>query len=301
MNIGFSAVEKGLMAAMVGSLMIAVGCSLSWQDFYSLIKRPLDVALGLFCQFILMPFIAILIIKFTNFPPELSIGLLLVSCVPGGSLSNMFTFLSKGDVSLSVGLTVLTTLLASFLMPLLLQASTQGLDNLNIIIPFKNIFITLIVAITPVILGMYIRVKNKDFAKNLEKVALKIGNIIILVMIIIWLPKMGTNLSSSNLSLYITLMLYGIMAMSSAYILGKLFKRKDSVCKTLALETGIQNAPLAFAIITLSFGESALAQYGWVPLVYGAFSVGNAILMILLINIPKINFRKQFFKPVKGR
>ena len=117
----FSILEQALIGLMVFTLMFAVGCSLFFKDFSSTLKKPKSFITGILAQFVIMPALAFGIYKFFDLPSEIGLALILVSCAPGGSTSNLFSFFAKGNVVLSVCLTIATTFLAVFMMPILLS------------------------------------------------------------------------------------------------------------------------------------------------------------------------------------
>lgn len=272
-----SPLEKILLGTMVLALMFGVGCGLKLEDFKKIIKAPSNVFIGLALQFLLMPLIAIFISKFFELGPNLSTAVLLVACVPGGSTSNMFSFLSNADVGLSVSLTSLSSILAFVMMPLLVKLTMTSGILPTIEVPIKNIMISLTATLFPIFLGMLLRVFKEKFALLLEKWAGRIGFVCIIIMIAIWVPKLGATISEAPIRDYLVIYSLAFLGMFLAHLIALILKRPVKVRRTLALETGIQNAPLAFAIIGISFGENALDTIGWVTLIYGAFSVSNAI------------------------
>ena len=107
------------IVTLLGVIMFGMGLTLSLEDFAEVGKRPFDVAVGVFGQFLIMPLVAVLLTLVITMPPEVAAGVILVGCCPGGTSSNVMTYLSKGDVALSVACTSVTTLLAPFVTPFL--------------------------------------------------------------------------------------------------------------------------------------------------------------------------------------
>ncbi len=273
-----SVLEQVLLFIMVFCLMVGIGCSLELSNIKLIAKEKKAIFIGLFLQYVSMPLIAYLILSFTNFTPITRYTILLIACCPGGSTSNMFTFFSKGDVSLSLFLTTLTTLLAFVMTPSLL--SIFG-DLKSVSIPYKNIASTLLFTLVPVVIGFSIRLKSIRLAGLIEKVGTKIGHLAILIMIGIWFPKVFEVLKNQDRVIFISLLGMCSLAIIISYLVSMIFLKDRRIAKTLSFETGIQNAPLAFAIITLSFPKETSLEISWIPIVYGAISVGVAIFVTL--------------------
>ena len=266
--------------------MVGIGCSLEIKDIKVITKEKKSIFLGLALQYLSIPLIAYTILSFTGLSPLVRYSILLIACCPGGSTSNMFTYFSKGDVTLSLLLTTLTTLLAFVMTPTLL--SIVGGKEL-VSIPFKNIATTLIFTLLPVIIGFFIRYKSKNFAKRLEKVGTRIGHLAVVIMIGLWFPKVFEVLRKQDHVIFLSLLLMCCLAVTFSYIISLVVSRDRRISRTLSFETGIQNAPLAFAIITLSFPKEIALEVSWIPLVYGAISVGSAIFFTAIyLKCPKI-------------
>ncbi|MBK26756.1 MAG: hypothetical protein CME70_22335 [Halobacteriovorax sp.] len=277
----FSLIEQALMGLMVFALMFAVGCSLFFEDFKTTLIRPKSFLIGICGQFLLMPLIAFGIYKVFSLPFEIGLALILVSCAPGGSTSNLFSFFAKANVVLSVCLTIATTFLATIMMPLLLSLYMDFGDK-ELSIPFIKMFGTLLAALFPILVGMFVRFKFEDKASLIEKWATRFGHLMILLMVAIWIPKLKDAINIHNLKTYGAIYLLCFLAMVFGNLLARVFSLPKRDRRTISLEVGIQNAPLAFAILGLSFGKELMQSVGWVCLVYGAFSFSNAINFTLL-------------------
>lgn len=269
------------MGLMVFALMFAVGCSLLFEDFKNQFKKPKSFIVGILGQFVLMPLLAFLIYELFKLPFEIGLALILVSCAPGGSTSNLFSFFAKGNVVLSVCLTVATTFLASILMPLLLSLY-MDFGSGEIEIPLGKMIGTMLVALFPILCGMFVRYKFKEKATAVEKWVTRFGHLMIIIMVGVWIPKLKDAINIRNLDTYMAIYLLCFLGMLAGNLLARLFKLPRPDRRTISLEVGIQNAPLAFAVLGLSFGKEMLSTAGWVCLVYGAFSFSNAINYTLI-------------------
>ncbi len=280
------------MGIMIFSLMFAVGCSLNFKDFNKELKQPKSYLVGVFSQFILMPLLGFLIYKSFGLSFEIGLALILVCCAPGGSTSNLFSFFSKGNVVLSVCLTVTTTFLCVLLMPIMLWLYLD-FETARVQIPFVKMFGALGASLLPILLGMFLRHKYSSKAKFAELWANRFGHLMILIMVAIWIPKLKNAIDLSNIKTYGAIYLLCFLGMMLGLLMAKIFKCSKEDARSISLEVGIQNAPLAFAILGLSFGKDLLQGVGWVCLVYGAFSFSNAINLSLF-------FRLRDFQKLRG-
>jgi BASS family bile acid:Na+ symporter len=276
----FSIIEKALMGIMIFSLMFAVGCSLNFKDFKNELKAPKSYLVGVIAQFLFMPLLGFLVYKSFGLSFNLGLALILVCCAPGGSTSNLFSFFSKGNVVLSVCLTVTTTFLSVLLMPLMLWIYLD-FETARVQIPFVKMFGALAASLLPILFGMFLRFKSYSKADLAEKWANRFGHLMILIMVGIWIPKLKNAIELSNIKTYGAIYLLCFLGMMTGLLIAKVFRCKKEDARSISLEVGIQNAPLAFAILGLSFGKDLLQDVGWVCLVYGAFSFSNAINLSL--------------------
>ena len=110
----------------LGIIMFGMGLTLTLPDFALVVKRPLPVIVGVIAQYVIMPGVAFLLAKLLHLDPAIAAGVILVGCAPGGTASNVISYLAKGDVALSVTMTSISTLLAPFMTPLLTQVAGRS-------------------------------------------------------------------------------------------------------------------------------------------------------------------------------
>jgi predicted Na+-dependent transporter len=284
--------EQGLLFLMVFVLMLSVGTSLSLHEFVKQLKTPKNFVLGLIFQYLSMPLLGLFISKSFNFSSYQSLALLLVTLSPGGTTSNLFTFFSKGRVELSVSMTFLHSILAIFLIPILLPLFSPSVGT-TIQIPLKNIGITLLMGIAPLFVGVYLKMRNEKIGRMIERYSQKGGNFLIGALVILWAPKMAQVLTSNDWVIFLAIGLTPFLGILIPFSILSLFKSPKDLSKTIGLETGIQNAPLTFAIITLSFPVQVANEMSWIPLFYGATSFGAGFLFCL--------FSTNIKWPLKGK
>lgn len=271
--------EQVLSAIVVFFVMLGMGASLTTQDFKAAASKPQGVAIGLACQFGIMPLIGFCLVAVLPMSSAVAVGVMIMACMPGGTTSNMFTYFARGNLALSVMMTVASTAFGVVLIPLLL-GFYAGLFDLAI--PHKNIVIALLIVMVPVMIGMGVRRASPKFGALTEKIGswLAIGFIAFLVAS--WVPRNATFLMETSTTTYIaaiTLGLFGIIFGYGAALLCRL-DRRDS--RTVAIETGLQNGPLAFGIIAFTFSGELQQSYVAVPALYSVFIVVIASLVTLV-------------------
>lgn len=264
--------------------MIGIGCSIEKDALKNIHTQKLNIGIGLFLQYISMPLITLILCNLTNLDSDTTSVLLLISCCPGGTTSNMFTYFSKANVELSITLTSITTTLAFLMTPLLLGIYGGNADT-KIIVPLGQLIAILLSILFPIFLGLFIKRRSASLALKVESIGSKIGTLSIVIMIYIWRPKLYRILRVQDTTLFLTIGLISTIGILIGLLIATILKCTIPSRIALAFETGIQNAPLAFAIITLSFPQELTIKYGWIPLVYGALSVATAISYCLIFRI----------------
>ena len=261
-----------LLNVMLFSIMLGMGATLDVNNFKETVQNPKPFLVGMFSQFGLMPLIGFLLAIGFSLSPEMGLGLLMIACTPGGSTSNLYTYYSKGDLALSISMTVASTLAAVIMMPLLLKLYSEGLNiSSDIIIPYKKIGLMLLTLLVPVSMGMGVRKININWAKKIEKLGAYIGIVAIILIFILTLLK-NDNLFSAPINVFISAGLIAACGMTFGYAVSRLLKLSIKQSKTVSLETGIQNAVLTIGIIAISF-EGALQEKLLVVLVLYTFFI----------------------------
>ena len=154
-----------LLGIMVAVIMLGMGASLTPRDFYLALRRPYGLFIGVVSQYGIMPFLGFLLALFLVVPETIALGILLMACMPGGTTSNIFTYFSKGNLALSVLMTVTSTVSGVVLIPLILTIYAAALD---IEIPREDIVKVLFVLLVPVAIGMSVRRLNANVGATIE-------------------------------------------------------------------------------------------------------------------------------------
>jgi len=275
--------EEILLVIMVFVIMFGLGAGLTPRDFRQALRRPWGLIIGWLTQFGIMPLLAfLLIITFLfQLPKEyaipVAIGAMIMGSVPAGTTSNIFTYFSKGNLALSVIMTTNSTLWAILMTPLSLYIYLGLLlpdGGIAQQIPPRNIIVTLIILLIPVVLGMLIRKYSANVGAVLELMGGLIGVFFILFLLSTWVPRNWGLLSSTPWQTYVVAIGLGLFGIIIAYLLTRGFKMHPMNARTIALETGIQNGPLGIAIVLLNFsGDPTIGLVLIVPALYSLFIV----------------------------
>lgn len=275
--------EEILLVIMVFVIMFGLGAGLTPSDFRQALRRPWGLIIGWLTQFGIMPLLAFfLIITFLfQLPKEyaipVAIGAMIMGSVPAGTTSNIFTYFSKGNLALSVIMTTNSTLWAILMTPLSLYIYLGLLlpkGGIAQQIPPRNIIVTLIILLIPVVLGMLIRKYSANIGAVLELMGGLIGVFFILFLLSTWVPRNWGLLSSTPWQTYVVAIGLGLFGIIIAYLLTRGFKMHPMNARTIALETGIQNGPLGIAIVLLNFsGDPTIGLVLIVPALYSLFIV----------------------------
>jgi BASS family bile acid:Na+ symporter len=161
--------ETKLLGVMMMVIMMGMGASLTWRDFLIAVRKPKGVLIGLFSQYMIMPFLGFALAMSLGLSPGLTLGLILMACMPGGTTSNIFTYFSKAVLALSIMMTSVSTLVALVMVPTLLEfySNAAGLGS-EFKIPVANVAQVLVVLLVPTIIGMVTRKLNPNVGATLE-------------------------------------------------------------------------------------------------------------------------------------
>ena len=237
-------------------VMFGMGLTMKLSDFAVVFKRPGDIIIGCSAQFIIMPLLAFALGKTFSLNDELLAGVILVGTCPGGTSSNVITYLSKGDTALSVGMTSINTLLAPFLTPLL----TYLYLRTSVSVDAKAMFLSIIqVVIVPIGLGLLI---NRLFGKRAQRItdALPVVSVIAICLIVASVVSHNSEkILSTGLIIFIVVILHNLLGYFFGYLIGVLFKMDLPRKKAVAIEIGMQNSGLATTLAGSAFPNLTMA------------------------------------------
>lgn len=274
--------ETQLLGVMMIIIMFGMGASLTFKDFRIAFRKPQGILIGLLCQYGIMPFVGYLLAVLLGLPPAIAVGLLLMGCMPGGTTSNIFSYFSKGALALSIMMTVCSTLVAVLMVPLLL-AFYGGLMAVSseYVIPAANVAQVLFVLLVPTVLGIALRKWNPNAGAVVEMIGALLGVFVILFLIGSWVPRNWSLLMTTSWPVYLAAIGLGLVGMLLGFLLSRGMKQDGRRARTIALETGIQNGPLAILIVTLTFTGTMQQEVLLIPVLYSLFVVITATVVTI--------------------
>ncbi len=275
-----SELENKLLGVMMMVIMLGMGASLTFKDFAIALRRPQGVFVGLVCQYGLMPALAYGLATLLQLPPAYAVGLILMGCMPGGTTSNIFTYFSKGDLSLSILMTMGSTIVAIFMVPLTLAFYSQGIEG-DWKIPPGNVIQVLFVLLVPTVIGIAMRKWNANVGAVVEMIGGLLGVAVILFLMGSWVPRNFQLLLDTGFPVYAASIGLGLFGFGLGYGLSRLLRQTPRRGRTIALETGIQNGPLAVLIVTLSFTGDQQRDVLLLPILYSFFIVLSSSIMTI--------------------
>ncbi len=244
---------------LLGIVMFGMGLTLKPQDFKVVFSRPKEIVIGFLAQFILMPLIAFVLIKTFRLPPELAVGVMLVGTCPGGTSSNVMTYMSKGDVALSVGMTIVSTIFAPILTPLLTKFYIGQVVDVKVMAMFLSI---VKVVLIPIVAGLIINHFFSKVTEALVKVLPAVSTLAIVAIVAAVVSASSAkllNALNTSLMIVFVVMLHNLLGYATGYGVGKLLRLKQTKCRALSIEVGMQNSGLATGLAAAHFAQYPLA------------------------------------------
>ena len=249
-------IQTGWINYLLMIVMFGMGLTMKLSDFAVVFARPRDVIIGCLAQFIVMPLLAFGLGKAFGLSNELLVGVILVGTCPGGTSSNVITYLSKGDTALSVGMTSINTLLAPFLTPALTYLYLRTTVSVDV----KSMFVSIIqVVIIPIGLGLMI---NKLFGKYTQKISDVLPTVSVTAICLIVAAVVSHNsekILSTGLVIFAVVIMHNLLGYLCGYLIGVFFKMDLPRKKAVAIEIGMQNSGLATTLAGTAFPNLAMA------------------------------------------
>ncbi|MGH0127196.1 UNVERIFIED_CONTAM: hypothetical protein FKN15_051313 [Acipenser sinensis] len=264
--------------------MLGLGCTVEVSQLGEHVRRPIGVLLALISQFVIMPLVAFLLALIFKLDEVAAIAVLLCGCCPGGNLSNIMSLLVNGEMNLSIIMTISSTALALFLMPLCLWIYSRAWINTPIVdlMPFGAIILTLCSTLIPIGLGVFVRYRYNRAADLIIKISLWSLLVTLLILFILTGTMLGPELLATiSASVYMVAVLMPLAGYAAGYGLGTLFNLPPNSKRTVSLETGCQNVQLCTAILKLAFPPQIIGGIYMFPLLYALFQAAEAGLFVL--------------------
>lgn len=264
-------------------IMTGVGLSLVPADFKRVFLQPKAFFLGIVCQMLILPVIAIAVIATTGLEGELAIGLFILSLCPGGATSNLYSYLAKADVGLSVSLTAVIGFITPFTIPLLAvwAINFYGMEGNQFQLPIISTWLKLmVVTVIPVLIGMGIRAKWSDFAKSSET-SVSIFSMVVLALVIISICiNLGEKLLTFAIATGPAVLSLNLITMALGYFAGRFLLHQEAQSRTITLEVGMQNGTLALLITSGILQSSSMSV---APSIYSLFMFISATAFTYLV------------------
>ena len=249
-------IQTGWVNYLLMTVMFGMGLTMKTSDFTVVFSRPKDIIIGCVSQFLIMPLLAFLLGKLFGLDDELMVGVILVGTCPGGTSSNVITYLSDGDVALSVGMTSVNTLLAPFLTPALTYLFLKTSVNVDILAMFLSI---IKVVIVPIGLGIIINRFFGKFTQKAKDILPSVSVIAICLIVAAVVSHNSAKILSTGAVIFAVVILHNILGYLCGYGIGKLFKMDIARKKAVAVEIGMQNSGLATTLAGSAFPDMSMA------------------------------------------
>lgn len=241
---------------MLGVIMFGMGLTLNLKDFKIVFSRPKDVIIGCLAQFTVMPLLAWGLARAFQLDEALALGVVLVGCCPGGTASNVITYLAKGDLALSVGMTGVSTLLAPLLTPLL----TWALAGKSVNVDVAGMLLSILwVVIVPIVVGLIVKGFWPKFTEQATTYLPAVSSLTIALIVAIIIGANAHKLMTGGLVIIIVVMLHNLCGLSFGYLIGRLLGLAETKKRAISIEVGMQNSGLASSLATLHFAAYPMA------------------------------------------
>ncbi len=249
-------VRPTVISYLLGVVMFGMGLTLNLRDFKIVFSRPKDVIIGCLAQFTVMPLLAWGLAWLFRLDEALALGVVLVGCSPGGTASNVITYLAKGDLALSVGMTGVSTLLAPLLTPLLTWALAGKSVDVDVVSMFMSI---LCVVILPIVVGLLVKWLWPKFTERATDYLPAFSSVAIAFIVAIIIAANADKLLAGGLLIVFVVMLHNVCGLSLGYLIGRLLRLAEPKKRAISIEVGMQNSGLASSLATIHFAAYPLA------------------------------------------
>ncbi|KJV42063.1 sodium transporter [Acinetobacter indicus] len=244
---------KAYITWMLGIIMFGMGMTMSLQDFKGVLQSPKAVAIGVAAQFMVMPLLAYLLCALFRLPAEIAIGVILVGCCPGGTASNVITYMAKGNTALSVACTSVSTLLAPLLTPaIFFVLASQWIE----IDAWSMLSSILQVVLFPIVLGLLLRALFKTQVERSITLMPLVSVVAIVAIVAAIIAGSRAQILESGLLILVVVMLHNGLGYLLGFWAARLFKLPYADSKAVSIEVGMQNSGLGVALAAVHFAAS---------------------------------------------
>ncbi|MEG0797878.1 MAG: bile acid:sodium symporter family protein [Acidaminococcaceae bacterium] len=269
-----------ILSLLLGVVMFGMGMTLNLSDFALVLKRPGDIAVGALAQFLIMPSLAFGIATMFDLSPALTAGVILVGTCPGGTASNVITFMAKGDLALSVAMTSVSTLLAPILTPFI----TYQLIGEKISFDPIGMFWSIVqIVIIPICLGLAVKAAFPVFAEESLSYTPAVSGIAISLIIAGVIASSRDNILQTSGTILLVVMLHNVLGYMLGFTVARMVGMSWRKAIALSIEVGMQNSGLATGLAKTHFAAMPMAT---VPgAIFSAWhNISGALLALLFEN-----------------
>ena len=245
---------RGYIPYLLGIVMFGMGITLTFNDFSEVVKHPKSVIVGVVGQFVIMPAIAFALAKVFALPTDLAIGVILVGACPGGTSSNVMTYLAKGNTALSVACTTISTLLAPLLTPVIFYVLASQWIDIDASAMFASV---LKMVLFPIFLGLIIRALLKKQMAQISQTMPLVSVIAIVLILAAVVAGSKDKIIDSGLLIFGVVVLHNCLGYFVGFLAAKALRLNNYDSKAIAIEVGMQNSGLGAALATAHFNPIA--------------------------------------------
>ncbi|WP_242689008.1 bile acid:sodium symporter family protein [Staphylococcus simiae] len=239
---------------LLGIVMLGMGMTIEPKDFKVVFQSPKPVIIGVILQFTIMPTLAFVIAKVFQLPPEIAIGVILVGCCPGGTSSNVMSYLANANVALSVAITSVSTLLAPIVTPALIYLFA----NEWLKVSFAAMLWSVVqVVLIPIVIGFIVQNVAKKVARKVSTALPIVSVIAISLILAAVVGGSKSQILTTGLLIFAVVILHNVLGYSIGYLLARVFKLNKADKKAVSIEVGMQNSGLAVSLATVHFSPLA--------------------------------------------
>ncbi len=245
---------SGLIVPVLGIIMLGMGMTLTADDFKRIFERPRDIGVGVAAQYGIMPITGFLLAEAFNLDPTLAAGVILVGACPGGTASDVITYLARGDIALSVTITSVTTLMAPLMIPMFMYLFAGRWVN----VPAAELFISTVkIILIPVTLGVILRAALKDRIRYVLPVLPGLSTLSIVFIVAVIVGANAGSIAKVGAGIVLIVMLHNVIGLVLGYYAARLAGMDAAKARAVSIEVGMQNSGLAVALANLHFGALA--------------------------------------------
>lgn len=252
----FSGIKPTVINPLLGIIMFGMGMALRLEDFKIVFSRPKDVVIGCVAQFTVMPLLALLLSRVFALDEALAVGVILVGCCPGGTASNVITYLAKGDLALSVGMTATSTVLAPVMTPLLVWL----LAGKSVDVDVAGMLLSILwVVILPIVAGLIVKGLCPKLTERMTVCLPAVSSLAIAFIVLIVISANAQKLLMGGMVIIVVVALHNLCGLGLGWLVGRLLRLPDAKRRAISIEVGMQNSGLASSLATLHFAAYPMA------------------------------------------